>query len=82
MKMRRYIQSDPSGRGSSVPAMDTVGKGEAFVFYNGQVVGGTWERGSKNDKFFLATTDGVEIVLPPGRVWISLQPDNQPLVWE
>ncbi|MFV1963412.1 MAG: DUF3048 domain-containing protein [Acidimicrobiia bacterium] len=82
MKMRRYIQSDPSRRGSSVPAMDTVGKGEAFVFYNGQVVGGTWERGSKNDRFFLATADGVEIVLPPGRVWISLQPDNQPLVWE
>jgi hypothetical protein len=82
MKMRRYIKSDPSGRGSSVPTTDTVGKGEAFVFYNGGVVGGTWERGSKTDRFFLTTTDGVEIVLPPGRVWISLQPDNQPLVWE
>jgi hypothetical protein len=65
-----------------VPTTDTVGKGEAFVFYNGGVVGGTWERGSKTDRFFLTTTDGVEIVLPPGRVWISLQPDNQPLVWE
>ena len=82
MKMRRYIKSDPSGRGSSVPTMETVGKGEAFVFYNGEVVGGTWERGSQTDKFFLATSDGVEMVLPPGRVWISFQPNNQPLVWE
>jgi hypothetical protein len=82
MKMRRYIKADPSGQGSSVPAMDTVGKGEVFVFYNGQVVGGTWERGSKSDRFFLTTTDGVEIVLPPGRVWVSLQPNNEPLSWE
>jgi len=82
MKMRRYIKSDPARQGSSVPTMDTVGKGEAFVFYQGGVVGGTWERGSKSDKFFLTTSDGAEIVLPPGRVWISLQPDNQPLTWE
>jgi len=82
LKMRKYIKSDPARRGSSVPAMDTVGKGDAFVFYNGQVVGGTWERGSKSDRFFLTTADGVEMVLPPGRIWISFQPDNKPLTWE
>jgi len=82
MQMRKYIKSDPTGQGSSVPAMETVGKGDAFVFSNGGVVGGTWERGSKSDRFFLSTSDGVEIVLPPGRVWIALQPDNQPLDWE
>ena len=62
--------------------METVGKGEAFVFSNGGVVGGTWERGSQTDSFFLSTSDGVEIVMPPGRVWIELQPDNEPLDWE
>ena len=82
MQMRKYIKSPPSGGGSSVPAVETVGKGEAFVFSNGGVVGGTWERGSISDKFFLSTADGTEIVLPPGRVWIALQPDNQPLTWE
>jgi hypothetical protein len=82
MKMRRFIKADPTGRGSSVPTMETVGKGDAFVFYQGGVVGGTWERGSKSDKFYLSTSDGVEIVLPPGRVWIALQPNNQPLDWE
>ncbi len=82
MKMRKYIASNPAGSGTSVPTVETVGEGEAFVFYNGGVVGGTWERGSITDKFFLSTSDGTEIVLPPGRVWISLQPDNQTLTWE
>lgn len=82
MKMRRYIKSDPTGQGSSVPAMDTVGSGEALVFYDGQVVSGTWERGSISDPFFLLGSDGSEIVLPPGRVWISLVPDTKTVTWE
>ena len=82
MRMDRYTVHDPTGRGSSLPSVHTVGEGEAFVFYNGVVVEGTWERDSETDKFFLSTSDGVEIVLPPGRVWIALQPDNEVLTWE
>jgi hypothetical protein len=82
MKMRKYIASNPAGSGTSLPTVDTVGKGEALVFYSGQVVGGTWERGSITDPFFLSTADGKEIVLPAGRVWISLQPDNRNVIWE
>ena len=82
MKMRRYTKSDPTGKGSSVPAMDTIGTGDAFVFSNGQVVGGTWERGSTDDPFSLIGVDGSEIVLPPGRVWISLVPDTKNITWE
>jgi hypothetical protein len=82
MRMDKYTMRDPTGQGSSLPTVHTVGKGEAFVFHDGVVVSGTWERGSQTDKFFLLEADGTEIVLPPGRVWISLQPDDQPLVWE
>ncbi len=82
LKARRYIASDPSGEGSSVPAMDTVGKGEAFVFFGGEVVKGTWERGSDSDPFYLTTPDGAEIVMPPGRIWISIVPDTRPVTWE
>ena len=64
------------------PTVDTVGTGDAVVFHSGQVVEGTWERGSITDPFFLTTSDGTEIVLPPGRVWISLQPNTQDVVWE
>lgn len=82
MKMRKYIASNPAGSGTSVPTVDTVGKGDAFVFYNGVVVGGTWERGSAEDPFFLTTADGDDLILPPGRVWISLQPNTETLTWE
>jgi hypothetical protein len=82
MRMDKYTVRDPSGVGSSLPSVHTVGEGEAVVFYDGLVVEGTWERELETDKFFLSTADGAEIVLPPGRVWISLQPDSQPLVWE
>ena len=82
LRMRKYVAANPGGSGTKLPTVDTVGKGEAFVFYNGQVVAGTWERGSITDKFYLSTSDGAEIVLPPGRIWISLQPNNQPLDWE
>ncbi len=82
MQMRRYIASNPAGSGTSLPTVDTVGTGDAVVFHSGQVVEGTWERGSITDPFFLTTSDGTEIVLPPGRVWISLQPNTQDVVWE
>jgi hypothetical protein len=82
MQMRKYIARNPAGSGTSLPTVDTVGQGKAFVFYNGEVVEGTWEREEITDKFFLSTPDGEEIVLPPGRVWISLQPNSEPLDWE
>ena len=82
MKMRKYTAHDPAGSGTPLPTGRTVGRGEAFVFFNGEVVGGMWERGSIRDPFFLTTLDGVEIVLPPGRVWISLVPDNRTITWE
>jgi hypothetical protein len=82
MQMRKYIARNPAGSGTSLPTVDTVGEGKAFVFYNGEVVEGTWEREEITDRFFLSTPDGEEIVLPPGRVWISLQPNTQPVVWE
>jgi len=82
MKMRRYIARNPAGSGTSLPTVDTIGSGEAFIFYNGEVASGSWERESIEDKFVLTRDDGSEMVLPPGRVWISLQPDTQPLTWE
>ena len=68
MKMRKYIASNPAGSGTSLPTVDTVGTGEAFAFYNGEVVGGTWERGSLRDSFKLIGADGaVAQAVPPAR---------------
>ncbi len=82
MKMRKYIARNPAGSGTSLPTVETVGTGEAFVFHSGGVVGGTWERGSQTEPFSLIGADGVEMPIPPGRVWMMLVPDTEPIVWE
>ena len=69
----------PSGGGTPVPASRTVGTGKAFVFAEGRVIEGTWERSSESDWFVLIDGDGELIRVPPGRVWVSLVPTNNGL---
>jgi hypothetical protein len=76
----RYTASGSSG--SSVPALDTVGTGDAFLFYEGTVVQGTWERESIEDFFALTTSDGEAMVLPPGRLWVNVFPNSRPISWD
>lgn len=82
MKMRRYTARPPSGSGTSVPAMETVGTGDALVFADGEVVSGTWERGSAEDGFTLVTADGEPLILEPARIWITLVPTSETVTWE
>jgi len=72
----------PSGSGSCVPAEETTGSGEALLFSEGTVVEGTWERESIADFFTLTTTDGAEMVVPAGHLWVSVFPNHRPLSWE
>ncbi len=72
----------PPAAGRSVPALETVGEGEAMVFSNGVVVEGTWARDDIADPFVLTTGSGSEIVLPPGRLWVSVVPTGRPITWE
>ena len=53
------------------PEAETVGSGEAWVFTDGHVVRGRWER---PDKFRPAVlvADGRPIRLTPGRTWVAL----------
>jgi hypothetical protein len=78
----QYTASPPSGSGSSVPATSTVGSGPFHVFSEGQVVSGTWEREDPADPFTLLTEDGDEFLVPPGRPWISVVPDNGEVSWD
>jgi hypothetical protein len=82
LKVRKYTASPSSGSGTPIPSVETVGTGDALAFYGGQVVAGSWERGSIEDLFSLIAEDGTELVLPPGRVWIHLQPDTETVTWE
>ncbi len=64
----------PPGTGTPVPATRTVGSGRVFVLANGSVTEGTWTRGSESDWFFLTDSGGEVLLVPPGKVWVSLVP--------
>lgn len=76
----RYTASGSSG--SAVPALDTVGSGDVFLFYDGSVVQGTWSRESIEEYFELTTLDGEPMVLPAGKLWVNIFPSTSPLSWD
>lgn len=77
-----YTASPASGSGTPVPATNTVGSGEALVFHSGGVLTATWERGSDEEPIRLFTAEDDEVVLPPGRIWISVVPTTGRVIWE
>lgn len=46
------------------------GTGECYVFTNGKVIKGTWEKASDSDADHLYDQDGNEIVLNQGKTWV------------
>lgn len=66
--------AQPPGTGTPVPATRTVGTGTAFVFANGAVTEGIWTRDSESEWFFLTDAGGEILLVPPGKVWVSLVP--------
>jgi hypothetical protein len=63
-----------TGAGTSVPAIDTVGSGEAWVFARGRIWRGTWERDDIAEPFTLISPDGTTAVVPAGFSWTSVFP--------
>lgn len=77
---RRYTAVPPSS-GSSVPAMDTVGRGRALVFHGGTVREGEWSRDSIDEPFVLADSSGDLLTVPAGRPWVSVFPNSRSVSW-
>ena len=71
----------PSGSGTPVPATETIGTGRALVFHDGEVIEGTWEREDVEEGFKLEV-DGRPLRVPPGEVWLTMHPDDEPAEWE
>jgi hypothetical protein len=74
----QYTASPPGG-GKGLPSSNTIGTGKAFVFAEGKVTEGTWERESIEDWFTLKDTNGGILTVPPGKIWVSLVPSNRGL---
>ena len=82
IKGHKYTASDPAGQGSSVPAVKTTGSGDALVFYDGGMFEATWQRETVQDMIRVVDADGNDVMLPPGRIWINIFPDNRTITWE
>jgi hypothetical protein len=64
--------------GNPVPSFETEGRGDLFVFRDGRVIEGTWQRDSEEDPIELLDGQGQEIPLAPGRTWVELFPTDAP----
>jgi hypothetical protein len=81
--VEQYTAMPPPGwGGGGLPSSQTVGSGTAYVFADGKVVEGTWERADESVWFTLRTADGSVIAIPPGRAWVSLVPTSGGLTYE
>ena len=75
-----YTASPGGGQsGTNLPSSRTTGQGLAFVFADGMVTEGTWERESETDWFTLRDESGAVMTVPAGKSWVSLVPDNRGL---
>lgn len=61
-----------SAADSRSPEAKTVGRGEAFVYTNGTIVHGTWDRPSEDRPASLVDDAGQPILLTPGPTWVEL----------
>ena len=59
------------------PEAITVGEGEAWVFTDGHLIQGRWERSSPEDPIVYTTNDGTVIGLTPGKTWVALPRTGQ-----
>lgn len=58
--------------GANVPVAETIGSGTAWVFHGGKMVKGYWSRSSEREWFSLTLDDGSPMLIPPGRIWMTL----------
>jgi Protein of unknown function (DUF3048) N-terminal domain/Protein of unknown function (DUF3048) C-terminal domain len=66
--------TDPAG--NVVPETVLEGSGDALLFTDGRLTEGRWSKDGPADPFELTDDDGDALLVPPGRTWIELVPDE------
>lgn len=56
--------------------MDTIGNGEAVVFYNGLDYKGTWVKENKNSRTKFYDLSGEELLFKSGKIWVEVVNQN------
>jgi hypothetical protein len=65
---------DPAG--NYVPETIYEGSGKMMLFHKGQVLSGTWKKGSRQTPVKLSTNAG-PVKVPAGHVWVELVPNDK-----
>lgn len=79
---KKHTVGSADGNGTALPTTDTIGSGDAYIFRDGVVVEGSWDRESYTDPIHLTTASGEDLVLPPSKIWVVFYPNNRPISWE
>ncbi len=74
VQVRGSSHLDPAG--NPVPMVSVIGSGKAWVFRDGRVIAGTWQRPTLKSLTKLVTKKGAAIALHPGTTWIELLPSS------
>lgn len=59
----------------------TVGRGDALVFQNGDVIEGTWKKPTEEDQVRFYDSSGDEISMVRGQVWVSAIPKSNEVTY-
>ena len=70
------VDYQPSSIDARSPDAQTLGSGPVYVFSNGQVEVGRWERALAVGPIRLFDADGEPIAMTPGKSWIELAESN------
>ena len=60
----------------------TTGTGQAYVFQNGIVTEGTWQRDTDKSQLKLLAADGTEIKLARGQTWVTALANTRAVTWQ
>lgn len=63
-------------RGGITPHLELTGSGRAYLFRDGRVIVGRWERPKLGDVTRFVAKDGREMALAPGNTWVELFPSS------
>lgn len=59
----------------------TIGSGTAYIFQNGEVIEGTWEKSSQNAQIIFKDGEGQVISFTPGQLWVAAVPHYGDVRW-
>lgn len=62
--------------------ISTINSGKAYIFQNGSIVEGTWQKSSQQSQIVFRNDFGEEVSFTPGQLWIAAVPQFGSVDWE